>query len=705
VSCSRFRTKWFRSWPRCAVLFAALPWSGWGAPSGSNLQLQADTRFPIAGGAITLHLSGPANADYVLKASGKAKQTELPGIGTVYLDLLQSISLASGFLDAAGLADVLVPVPADPKFLGGVYYFQFGAGAGGVVSVSNALSVRIQSAPPSGARQPEAIAVTPDGSRVYVLHEEDATVSVIDPTTDTLLADMPIGRIPTSIGLPCRAAVDPEGRHAFFLHPALPKMTVIDTATDSISAQVPVPLACGGIAFDFSGPDDLIYVTSEREAGVIVFTEAPAGTFTRTALLPIQGQRPGPIVVLPGGDLMVGDQESHELEVIDPTGAPIARTPLGSLPMSLVLSGSSVFLPTFLEGTGADDGLWAVLEVELSGYTVVDELFEDLGTDYLDAEASGSFLVFPGAGSGTVLVADATTLVELEVVDLNPGGPPGTPHDVAFVPPPGGGEPRTLYAIDHFRETVRPIDLTSGPPFSLRAEIALAHSGQPREQLLDLPEIERGEWLFQSVAYFNGTATDRNPVSCSTCHPQAFSYGVNRETRRQPPALFRVSGTGPFLWSGAVASMASLAQSQFTVHGKVGGTLDPQFLADLVAYESSIGAPESPYLGADGSLAPAAQAGRLVFEGAAQCSSCHAEPFFIPVAPDPLTIAAGVGTGFAPINVPSLLGVWSTAPYLHDGSATTLRDVLTSNAGDLHGVTSTLTEQELSDLVEYLKSL
>jgi len=57
------------------------------------------------------------------------------------------------------------------------------------------------------------------------------------------------------------------------------------------------------------------------------------------------------------------------------------------------------------------------------------------------------------------------------------------------------------------------------------------------------------------------------------------------------------------------------------------------------------------------------------------------------------------------VNVPTLLGLWATAPYLHDGSAPTLFDVLDRNVDDLHGTTSTLDAQQRSDLVEFLKSL
>jgi len=47
--------------------------------------------------------------------------------------------------------------------------------------------------------------------------------------------------------------------------------------------------------------------------------------------------------------------------------------------------------------------------------------------------------------------------------------------------------------------------------------------------------------------------------------------------------------------------------------------------------------------------------------------------------------------------------VWRTAPYLHDGRAVTVREVLTKfNQGDSHGRVSHLSEDEISDLIEYV---
>jgi hypothetical protein len=103
-----------------------------------------------------------------------------------------------------------------------------------------------------------------------------------------------------------------------------------------------------------------------------------------------------------------------------------------------------------------------------------------------------------------------------------------------------------------------------------------------------------------------------------------------------------------------------------------------------------------------------------------QCASCHVPPRFTDsvVTTNPasfvrhdvgtLTPASGsrLGGPLDGLDTPSLLGLWDSAPYLHDGSAATLLEVLTTkNLSDQHGVTSLLSTNQLADLIAYLLSL
>lgn len=132
-------------------------------------------------------------------------------------------------------------------------------------------------------------------------------------------------------------------------------------------------------------------------------------------------------------------------------------------------------------------------------------------------------------------------------------------------------------------------------------------------------------------------------------------------------------------------------------------------LPALQAYQLSIAAPTPPAGSFD---ATAAARGRALFEGKAQCASCHTGELFT----DANSMLHPKSDSMAEPEVPSaadrsatkqyrttpLRGAWQHAPYFHDGSAATLDDVVTVyNARRTLG----LTPQEIADVAQYLRSL
>ncbi len=69
----------------------------------------------------------------------------------------------------------------------------------------------------------------------------------------------------------------------------------------------------------------------------------------------------------------------------------------------------------------------------------------------------------------------------------------------------------------------------------------------------------------------------------------------------------------------------------------------------------------------------------------------------------------GAGTvrdGNRSFDTPSLIEAWRTAPYLYDGRAESMHEVLTIfNKKDTHGLTSKLNYSDLYDLAEFVLSL
>jgi MYXO-CTERM domain-containing protein len=104
----------------------------------------------------------------------------------------------------------------------------------------------------------------------------------------------------------------------------------------------------------------------------------------------------------------------------------------------------------------------------------------------------------------------------------------------------------------------------------------------------------------------------------------------------------------------------------------------------LAAFVSSLDAfPKSPYRNPDGTLTRQALHGRELFDSL-DCGGCHAGERLTDSALGVLhdvgtlktTSGQRLGEPLEGLDTPTLRGLWATAPYLHDGSAATLYDVL-----------------------------
>jgi mono/diheme cytochrome c family protein len=142
---------------------------------------------------------------------------------------------------------------------------------------------------------------------------------------------------------------------------------------------------------------------------------------------------------------------------------------------------------------------------------------------------------------------------------------------------------------------------------------------------------------------------------------------------------------------------------------------DDQVSAKLPAlqeYQKSIAAPAPP---ADSFNAAAAARGKVVFEGAGKCATCHSGSEFTDANSklhEPSEVVSEPEPGGAPsyasrtatkkYRTAPLKGLWQHAPYFHNGSAATLDAVV-----DTYDTKKSLglTADQKADLVQYLKSL
>lgn len=213
-------------------------------------------------------------------------------------------------------------------------------------------------------------------------------------------------------------------------------------------------------------------------------------------------------------------------------------------------------------------------------------------------------------------------------------------------------------------------------------------------------------------------------MSCATCH---FDGTMDRRTwffrdgPRNTTSLLGVGQTLPLHWSGDLDELQDVEDTIRVVQAGTGlggeGTSNchpacnlgspnagrSADLDDLAAFMRSLPLRDRP-----APISEEARRGRtLFFDERVGCGSCHTSPLFTDLRTHDVgtAVSASERKGSA-FDTPSLRGVKSTAPYLHDGSAQTLRDVLTTaNRDDRHGRTSGLSSAELEDLLAFLEQI
>lgn len=255
-------------------------------------------------------------------------------------------------------------------------------------------------------------------------------------------------------------------------------------------------------------------------------------------------------------------------------------------------------------------------------------------------------------------------------------------------------------------------------------------------------DVLAGEVVFVSSADRRMSAAGY--TACGTCHPEGqhdgrtWDFTQRGEGLRDTTSLRGGAGRAPLHWSANFDEVQDFEGDIRAHQGGTGfldadafaGTADPlgapkagrsPELDALAAYVGSLAAPlRSPWRDPDPAAAEARLRGEAIFlDPAVGCADCHPPPtftdsaFVAPGAPrlhDVGTLGPGsgarLGGPLTGLDTPTLLGVWATAPYLHDGSAPDLRAVLVDrNPDDAHGVTRHLGAAEIDDLVAFLRGL
>jgi YVTN family beta-propeller protein len=194
------------------------------------------------------------------------------------------------------------------------------------VSVIDTATNTVVGSPIPVQPDPRGIAVAPDGSKLYVGDEIaffGGTVSVIDTVTNTVSATIPIGDPPLG-----GVAVTPDGSKVYV--PQVTTVAVIDTVTNTVIATIPVGLIPIGVAVSPDGSK--VYVTSIEANTVSVIdtvTNTVSATIPIPPLNPVIGATPASVVVTPDGSkVYVVNANANNVSVIDAATNTVIGSPI-----------------------------------------------------------------------------------------------------------------------------------------------------------------------------------------------------------------------------------------------------------------------------------------------------------------------------------------------------------------------------------------
>lgn len=198
--------------------------------------------------------------------------------------------------------------------------------------------------------------------------------------------------------------------------------------------------------------------------------------------------------------------------------------------------------------------------------------------------------------------------------------------------------------------------------------------------------------------------------SCATCHPDARIDGLNWDllndgigTPKNNKSLLLAHVTPPSMWEGVRATAEEAVRSgirhiQFAIRPEE----DAQ---SIDAYLKALKPVPSPYL-VNGELSESAKRGRkLFFSDRLGCRHCHPEPLYTDLKMHNVK-SRGKFDRRDEFDTPTLIEIWRTAPYLHDGRYLTLEELFREGQhGQTMGDVAGLSDAELHDLCEFLLSL
>lgn len=549
---------------------------------------------------------------------------------------------------------------------------------------------------------PQGLALARDGTTLYVTcAAPESTVCVVDTASGKVTAKIPAGH--TTLA----PVLSPDGKTLFVCNRFNHEVAFIDLAARKVVNRVSVPRE--PIAADLTPDGKLLFVANHLHAGradvdvvaaSVSVIDVASGKVSRELALPNGSTLVRGIRVSPDGRHAV---VAHQLSRFHLPTTQLERGWVNTSAASVIdVAGLKLINTVLLDNIDAGAANpWAVAwSADGKSFCVTHAGTHELSVvDFPALLAKLEKLAVPEAAQKTDYTAASRTAADV-------------PNDLSFLVglrqrlklgelrgPRGLAVAGTrAWVAGYFTDSLAVLDLTAPRP--VPEPVSLGSS-------VTVSKARRGELLFNDASIcFQGWQ------SCSSCHSHdARVDGLNWDNLndgignpKSAKSLLNAHRTPPSMWLGVrsnafVAVRAGIRNSMFTVQ-------PPEVADALDEYLQSLRPIPSPRL-VKGKLSAAAQHGKkLFFSDAVGCADCHKGALYTDQKFHDVGTVGKFDQSTNRFDTPSLIEVWRSGPYLHDGRAATLRDVLsTFNQDDRHGNTRQLSPEQLGDLVEFVLSL
>src|SRR5437899_3760631 len=288
-------------------------------------------------------------------------------------------------------------------------------GAAGTVSVLDTVALTTTATIQLGSKsRPQESAVTPDGGRLFVIHQSTPTVTVIDTASNLVITDVFIGGHQAKDIL-----FTLDGHFAYVANYSQGAVNVIDTASDQVRT---IPTGAGPRRLAISPAGDRVFVTNNGADSV---SAIDTQTQQVIATIPV-GHKPRGIAITPSGDaIYVGNVQSGTVSIIDSSTLTVIDTiAVGIKPWQVIFTedGTLAFVSSSVSGT--------VSVIDTATREVIQTLVTGSGSFFSAINPDGTKFYVSNSNDTTVSVVDIASLTVLDVIpDVG-----SYPFDMAFGP-------------------------------------------------------------------------------------------------------------------------------------------------------------------------------------------------------------------------------------------------------------------------------